>query len=130
MSAYVVSKKTIDIITTYMHGKRYQHIAGYYPAIADAYKSDATKLGQALWSMNVKAVDQRYEEKNPVNLYRYQVVPAHRMQVYKSLQGYLYQCAEGNVPESPLYKDVERMLHHIASDIISNLPAYEKADWA
>lgn len=131
MSAYVVGKKTIDRIVTYLHGgQRYDSIYHYYPAINEAYKGDPNKLGQNLWAMNVKAVDQGYKEVNPVELYQYECRPASEIQVYKSLQGYLYQCAEGDIPETALFKDMERLANRLASHIVMDLLAYEKAEWA
>jgi hypothetical protein len=130
MSAYIVEKKTIDLIVSHIYGKRLDNIHAYYPAVFEAYKGDPAKLGQNLWAMNVKAVDQRYQENNPVNLYKYESCVSSPVQIYKSLQCYLYQCAEGKVQESPLYKDMERMKHSLASDIICAMPAYEKAAWS
>lgn len=133
MSAYIVEKKTIDRIVTYINEKCSadpDYFETRYAAIYAAYRGDPNKLGQNLWTMNVKAVDQRYRENNPVSLYRYEYRPADNIQVFKSLRGYLYQCTEGDVPESPLYKDLDRLADTIAREIVINLPAYERAEWA
>ncbi|MCL6557665.1 MAG: hypothetical protein K6U74_02460, partial [Firmicutes bacterium] len=87
MSAYIVEKKTIDRIVTYIA----QHVnpravEAYYPSL----KGDRHQLGQKLWRMNVEAVNQRYSESNPVPLYRHTWEPADKMQVFKSLRGFLY----------------------------------------
>lgn len=133
MSAYIVEKKTIDRIVTYINEKYSAYPAYFeaqYPAIYAAYQGNLNKLGQNLWAMNVQAVDQRYGENNPVSLYRYEYCPADNIQVFKSLRGYLYQCTEGDVPESALYKDLDRLADTLAREIVINLPAYEQAEWA
>ncbi len=127
MSAYIVEKKTIDRIVTYIA----QHVNtgaldAYYPTLA----VEPDKLGQRLWKMNTDAVDQRYSESNPVRLYKHDWVPGHKMQVFKSLRCFLYQCSEGDVPETDLFKDTESLMHTIALEIISDMPQYENAEWA
>ena len=130
MSAYIVGKKTIDRIVTYINTKRLQSIDYSYPAIYKAYQGDCNKLGQNLWKMNVLAVDQLYKENNPIDLYHYECQFVDKIQAYKSLQGYLYQCDEGTVSESPLFKDMDRLANELASEIVMDLSAYEKAEWA
>ncbi|SFH20714.1 hypothetical protein SAMN05660649_04239 [Desulfotomaculum arcticum] len=130
MSAYIVGKETIDRIVTFIHGKLIDTIYHYYPAISDAYKGEPNKLGQNLWAMNVRAIDQRYGENNPLNLYKYKCQPESKVQVYKSLRGFLYQCMEGDVPKSQLFKDMDRLANDLAGEIVGELPAYKRAEWA
>jgi hypothetical protein len=42
----------------------------------------------------------------------------------------LYQCAEGNVLKTSLYKDLDKLSCDIADKIISDLPEYKNAEWA
>ena len=64
MSAYVVEKKTIDRIVTWITGQISEpYLRNCLPELATKTEK---QLGQKLWSMNVKAVDQRYQEQNPV----------------------------------------------------------------
>jgi hypothetical protein len=131
MSAFIVEKKTIDRIVSYIHENgTIHHTQSYYPAIYDVYKGDPNKLGQVLWVMNIGAVNQRYKEKNPISLYYYEYYPTNIIQTYKSLQCYLYQCAEGNVLKTSLYKDLDKLSCDIADKIISDLPEYKNAEWA
>lgn len=51
------------------------------------------------------------------------------LQLLKSIQCYLYQCSEGNVPETPLYKAIDEFASRIMFHIVSSLPEYEKAIW-
>jgi hypothetical protein len=52
------------------------------------------------------------------------------MQVLKSLQCWLYQCNEGDVPTTELYglfdTDVQM---YLMDTIITKLPEYEEATW-
>ena len=139
MSAYIVGKETIDSIVTYIHHQPIAEIESYYPAIYEAYQNgnkdphyspDPNKLGQKLWAMNVRAVDQRYSEKNPIEIYCFELRVARLIQTYKTLRCYLYQCSEGNVPQFPLYQDLEKLSYSIANKIISELPEYEETKWA
>lgn len=54
-----------------------------------------------------------------------------QFQSYKSLQCWLYQCCEGDIPEvSKLYKFFDTVvIRHMANSIITKTPAYEQAEW-
>jgi hypothetical protein len=92
-------------------------------------------LGQAMFQLNINGVEARYGSGEAAKFrkldYRYQVTePVPFVQVLKSLQCWLYQCREGDVPESELYKlfddDVQP---YLMSKIITMLPDYEEAAW-
>jgi len=130
MSAYVVEKKTIDRIVSYIDSKPLYSTEGQYPEIYRNFLGDCNKLGQKMLNMNNKAVDQRYNENNPVELYRHSYEsPRNLMQVYKSVQCFVYQCSEGDVVKSKLYQDFVKLEHRLAAEIISNTPEYNKAVW-
>ena len=116
MSAYIVEKKTIDRIVTYLDRK-------YHGA------ENPNQTGQRLWNLNTKAVDQRYDEKIPVELYKFSPEPCGKVQLLKSLHCFLYQCSEGNVPESELYRDVDRLSNNLAVEIIDAMPEYQSSEW-
>ena len=137
MSAYIVSKATIDRIVTRIHGAHgIYSIERSYPAIYQAYKGDCNRLGQNLWKLNVKAVNQRYNENNPVEIYQYAFdrncaggKRKQQVRVFKSLRCFLYQCSEGDVPETPLFQELDRYCSALAADIVAELPEYEDAAW-
>ena len=83
--------------------------------------------------MNVEAVNQRYNENDTFeelfSNYKYSLMPCNSFDAYKSAQCLRYQCSEGNVPDWPLYKELEYIMFYIASDIIEELPAYKSASW-
>ena len=92
-------------------------------------------LGQAMFQLNISGVEARYgtgEAAKFRNLdYQYrmtQTVPL--VQVLKSLQCWLYQCNEGDVPETELYGlfDTDVQLY-LMDKIITALPEYQQAEW-
>jgi hypothetical protein len=93
------------------------------------------RLGQAMFQLNVIAVDARYgsgEAKRfrPLD-YHYEVpesVPL--VQVLKSLQCWLYQCDEGDVPQTALYMLFDNVVQlYLMTEIIDALPEYQNAYW-
>jgi hypothetical protein len=50
-------------------------------------------------------------------------------QFFKTLQCFLYQCAEGDVDEKPLYKTLEAVKDLLAPFIQQESPEYEAAAW-
>jgi hypothetical protein len=79
------------------------------------------------------AVNVRYEENNQHITTAFKFIPhgaAPRIQVFKSLACFLYQCAEGDIPEtSPLYKALTEAKHLVAESIVHALPEYDQAKW-
>ena len=82
--------------------------------------------------MNAQALNARYGDPilENVNAYPANAKRSENMAaLYKSLKCYLYQCTEGEVPESELYKAIENISTTLAQYIISDLPEYELAAW-
>src|SRR4051812_1158656 len=76
-------------------------------------------LGRDLYALNREAVRQRYGTADPVPEYRFRPpgdVP--KVQLYKSLRCLLYQCSEGDVPETALYRRVEERANGLAREIV------------
>ena len=136
MSAYIVDDSTVNRILAYL-----MHKEGYVARqLVTDHSTDASLpgLGQAMRDLNVAAVSARYPDDSLDNLpgpcpllpYAFEEeLPPNPIAAYKSLSCFLYQCAEGYVPETPLYKALEDLRARIAGDIISSLPAYETAAW-
>ncbi len=139
MSAYVVDPETIGKIVTYFEydngsnqvtlGRIYDRMAaaGYYLDVPE----HVTRLAADLHAMNVDAVCQRYVGDRPES-YHFQLArvawPGH-LPALKALRCFLYQCAEGDVPNRPLYKTLDEISNIIAWGIISTLPEYKAAAW-
>jgi hypothetical protein len=104
-----------------------------------------TKLGRELYALNADAVAQRYEEPMDLELAQsyefaknwsgpWLMVPgtppaATDVEQYKALCCLIYQCSEGDVPETKLYKLLVKHRQDLAERIVHDLPAYDLAPW-
>ena len=93
---------------------------------------DSKVLFGVMEAMNDQALNERYGDEPGTNVSTYPnnvSKPANMPALYKSLQCYLYQCCEGKVPETELYKTLENICNTFAKAIIQDLPEYETAVW-
>ncbi len=137
MSAFIVSDACINRVVAHIADAQVNDYARRVLAqdvgIVVNLTDGPQRLASAMFSLNVEAVRQRYpgetgEAFRPLNFqHRHELCST--MQAYKSLACWLYQCAEGNVPETPLYRAMQRVKWSIADHIICELPAYNKAEW-
>ena len=95
----------------------------------DSWKIDWKKFGQALLDMNYEAVNQRYNEKEKASKFKLKSTDFDIYQKIKNLHCLHYQCMEGNIPETNLFKFIEELDYIIESSIISSNQLYEKAKW-
>ena len=139
MSAYIVDDKTINRIVN-----RLVHEVISYP-FSDALKdrlselgydlsTDASteKLAKDMFALNVSAVRQRYGKVDHVLTFAYSRIDLTPLiQTLKSLNCWLYQCCEGDVPKSDLYKFFDDVFQtYLLKRIVYDLPELEKAEWA
>jgi hypothetical protein len=141
MSAFMVEDKTINYVVNWLRRNIDQFSFSVIPHKLKELGFDtsvagwAERLGYAMFQLNINAVDARYGNGEAAKFrkldYRFEHTEAvSLMQVLKSLQCWLYQCNEGDVPETELYgffeTDVQMFL---MGKIITSLPEYEEADW-
>lgn len=95
------------------------------------------KLGISMAILNDAAVNARYGEGTASGdregvTYQFRWEPlTNRIQALKSLQCWHYQCSEGDIPEtSELYKVADKVIGYLAQNIVSDLPEYNRAQWA
>jgi hypothetical protein len=109
-----------------------------------------TETGAQLFAMNCSALVERYQSRafeyfdftdppspplkemrwgNIVHYHTDAYSPIELVQIYKSMLCFLYQCAEGGVVESDLFKRVDDASRVLACRIVDRLPAYEAAVW-
>ena len=142
MSAFIVDPETINWIVNWLENeinvKKYASIIGKHLKEI-GYDPEATdfseKLATDMYFLNVEAVSQRYDDKTADDMkpeyskfrpYEYRSA----IQTFKSLKCWLYQCGEGNINETPLYKIFSTEIKlYLAEQIISKLPEYDKAIW-
>ena len=124
MSSFIVTDKTISRICTSL-------------AIGQDTIS-LTRLGRRLLKMNIRATGQRYPDKpyldeqqakKAINTFNYDPAYCNKYQELKSLQCYLYQCSEGTIPQTKLYRELRKHETELINAIISSIPEYDKAEW-
>ena len=96
MSAFLVGDGTMDCVMTGI-----QRVASDTGKFLD-YPVGATEslsfLGRLLYSINQDALAQRYGDNDPPPDYDFHEVRAHPSQLAHSIDCYLYQIHEGNIP--------------------------------
>lgn len=122
MSAYVVSPATIQcaVHAIARHCPRFG--GGRFATPSDIRTPEAVKalshLGDALWAMNREAVRQRYGQADAVPEFVFD--PSKRPsgpQMKGAVQSIVYQCSEGDVPRTPLYRELEAAAAEISRQI-------------
>lgn len=136
MSAYVVQDKTINKIISKLrldrNGQWMLAKIKQDTGLDLNDNSDATIYGKSLLLMNIDAVNQRYSEHEDgtaeLDSYKFKLEINHsKMNAYKAISCYLYQCSEGDVPNYALYRQVEDIKHSWAGDLVRSMPEYETA---
>jgi hypothetical protein len=56
-------------------------------------------------------------------------MPKSRIQLFKTLQFFIYQCSEDKAIETPLYKALNNIKNDLMYTILSNTAEYESAIW-
>lgn len=73
------------------------------------------QVARSLYAMNSKALHHQYSHDvdycTPPTNFRYKASRADEMQMFKTIMCFTYQCSEGDVPESELYKQIEAIEH-------------------
>lgn len=130
MSAYIVGKQTIDrIINGILARRKELNFVKGIPRIPFDDSTELSAFGQKLWDMNKAAVDYRYSKNNERQTYTFSGMPVTHVQALKSLRCFLYQCSEGDIIKSPLYKELYQLSLELAYAIATDSTAYDKAEW-
>ena len=100
---------------------------------------DSENLADAMLAMNIDAFRQRYgmkallvEDLDCIDLDTRRWHPLQALsevQMFKSLQCFLYQCCEGDVDQKPLYKTLSAIRGLMAPFIKEGSQEYEAAEW-
>jgi hypothetical protein len=113
--------------------------SGRLPLRGDGEPHDRESLADAMLALNLDAFRQRYgvnvlltKDLDSVDLDRKNWLPLDAFsptQLFKSLQCFLYQCSEGNVPERSLFKALDALLNLLGPAINQESPEYAAAIW-
>jgi hypothetical protein len=126
-SAFIVSKSCMD-----------RAVEALIQATADSLKPDLfetcpetdpdamrTWLGRRLYVMNRRAIRERYGETVSLEPYTFTAPEGATPEACaKALHCLRYQCTEGNVPGSKLYKQMERLLDDLDAKLLARHPGY------
>ena len=138
MSAFVVSDLTINRVVSYLHYLACSNVLGHtmLENIGFDLKSevDCKALAEAMFSLNVHAVDQRYgdgqaQEFRALDFHYNPIVPPSAIQALKSLSCWHYQCTEGDTTEHLLYRSMDEIQNILALHIVYSLKEYDQAEW-
>jgi len=150
MSCFIVSNESLNRIVQAARAldckHRYEYLGKAFEELKYDLITDAERLGQDLFDMNVDAFCERYpatEDNSPhrtrypedIGEFEYYPVmpaPLNReplIQAHKSASCLLYQCSEGDVPERPLFKALEAFVQRLADEFITIDPRWEEALW-
>lgn len=147
MSAFVVEDKTINRVIGWLNNAEQEHgkfplililkaaeICPANPSLPAIPEDWRERLGVSMFTMNTDAVRARYADADESHMipssYEWSWELPTDIQALKSLQCWVYQCSEGNVPDRPLYGAFRELERIIACAIVNRLPAYEMAAWA
>jgi hypothetical protein len=137
MSAYIVSTEVMNtvvnaIMAEFHKPHRYRReFAGVDLSLPDAEQ----QLAARLYAMNQAAVIARYPDTHAeggyseIPEYRFRMQVVRALHAHKAISCLLYQCTEGTVPASPLYRELEEFKQQLAERIVTSLPEWEKAPW-
>jgi len=124
-----MSAFTVSIDTMHRCVKAFDHVEG---KVACLPVSNHNELGSDLYRMNYAAMQDRYgdsleDDDAPPEPYEY--VDPGKLTVagmFKSIACLSYQCAEGSVPNSPLYKVLRRVEERLMYELTLDSVASEK----
>jgi hypothetical protein len=90
-----------------------------------------TKLGQKMWDLNQLSLKHRYGDRKRKLIYTFQPVLCTHIEAFKALQCWIYQCTEGDIPEtSALYQFFDKVLiPEWAEFIVMRTPEYDGVGW-
>ncbi len=144
MSSWIIEDKTINKLVNFFVTCSYSK-EEYKPEITrqinkfgydltyntEDKNPDANNLGQRMKVLNKKAWNYRYNKSGDFGLFKFDdsINEKDIYQILKSLQCFLYQCSEGEIPQEDLYKTLQNIEEILINHIISNLEDYKKAKW-
>lgn len=144
MSSFIIQDETINKLVNFFVTCAYSK-EEYKPQITNEINKfgydltydeeekngDANNLGQRMKVLNKKAYNHAYKIKGDFGLFYWDenLNEYNIYQILKSLNCFLYQCLEGDIPEDNLYKTLSNIEKILTNHIINNLEDYKKAKW-
>ena len=138
MSAFVMNHDRIDRIVTWLEQKTFNEDWDVLEVLRRHGRSPdntcwlskwSNELGSNLHKMNVDAVNACYGSRDEAEPYHFVRRRVAEVQVFKHAECLLYQCSEGKVVETPLYKFLEDLVTVLAGRVARQHPEYEACSW-
>ena len=154
MSAFIMNPETIASLADYidsLNSMGFDYFGYSIPMELNQALNLTTRIGNetiifnALYSLNVRAVNGRYNDNEPEEIEKpknyptlyhprdykngHDLIKPWHYKLFKTLQCFIYQCCEDATINDPLYKALERLEHVIAFYIVQNQEEYTKAPW-
>lgn len=145
MSAFVVEDGTINRIVSWLNvigmaGHNNERLYTLAPITKLGYDlsqdEDCKRLANDMFKLNCESINQRYgtgqaEQFRPLDFkYIYSGATANIYQALKSLRCLIYQCCEGDIPESnALFEAMERVSMLMCYHIVTRSKEYEACEW-
>lgn len=136
MSAYIVSNDTMNkIIYNLFWDHKFKQTHFILERHGYNAPEDFTRLGNELYAMNRESVKQRYDESEDSEYIKiptwtdkhWQEGRTNKYEALKAMHCLSYQSCEGDVPQLPIYKFLEELIHSWESYIINAIPEYDAA---
>lgn len=141
MSAFIVSDQTLQNIVRFLDlDVRFSNSSGCLGCLKRTllkqgfnleYPEHKDRLIKEMALLNRMGVNERYQEdEQEVDIRFVDDYAPKLIQAYKSLGCFLYQCCEGDIPETnELYKMFEEIKNEMAHSIVHTLKEYDVAKW-
>ncbi len=130
MSAFIVSRRTMDYVVDAIDQNRDRNIEGdSWGGFPIRGCRDLDKIGTALFALNVDAVNQRYDAEGEPIVYSANPPRSKPLYHYRALACLIYQCCEGDVPARPLYQALVKLRNAIACNIADRAADECKIPW-
>jgi len=98
----------------------------------DTQKEIGTKIGRNLFLLNRRALRARYgcgEHLRVPEFIFEKWADASPVSQFKAISCLIYQCNEGEVPNSSLFGELNRIAAELAQAIVQELPEFDQASW-
>lgn len=140
MRIYIVDDETINIIVSFLHAKAAGGDSTFCVELTKIgfdvsnNPDHVERLADSMFNLNVAAVQAHFGEAESerflLPVFKYLFTPATQIEVIKALECWMYQCTEGYVPGTELYKAMVQTHCLLCSDYIHQLDEYEAAPWS
>lgn len=136
MSAFIVSNQCMkNIIYNLFWDHEFKRIHTILERNNYRESEDFDRLAIEFFEMNKEAVKQRYNEKENTDYikipdsFNWDGGKLNKYQCLKSMECLRYQCSEGNIPKTRLYKFLDNLIITWQSYIMDGIPEYNQAGW-